>query len=64
MEIGLSKKIHFSQDLIKDILTICVEIFEKYPTSQFKKEFKYTCILRFLEKYLLDKHDNTKVLRD
>lgn len=48
VEIGLSDKIHFSQELLKKILDACVEIFDTYPTSSFKKEFKYNDMLKFL----------------
>lgn len=60
MNIGLSFKIHYSQELVRKILDSCVEIFERYNTADLRKEFKYVMVLRFLEKYLLDKHDNTK----
>lgn len=39
-------------------------MYDSYKSSELKKDFKYNNMLRFLEKYLLDKHENIKALRD
>ncbi len=64
MGLGLSYKIHFSQELIKNILNAAIEVYITYNSAELHKQFKYSYMLKFLEKYLLDKHDNVKVLRD
>lgn len=54
IDIGLSQKIHFSQELIEKTLGLCIELYETYNSSEFNKKFKYEKILIFLEKYIIN----------
>lgn len=64
MQIALSNKIHFSQELLKNMLDACIYMYDTYESLEFKKDFKYYNMLKFLEKYFLDKHEKIRNLRD